>query len=80
MNGALFSVNRLCAGYGDHLCVADVSLDVRRGEILCLVGESGCGKTTLLRALLASPETRLFSGEIALEGASLSALSGKSRS
>ena len=79
MNGALLSVNRLCAGYGEHLCVADVSLDVHRGEILCLVGESGCGKTTLLRALLASPETRWLSGEIALEGASLSALSGKSR-
>lgn len=79
MSGALLSVTRLYAGYGEHLCVADVSLDVHRGEILCLVGESGCGKTTLLRALLASPETRLFSGEIALEGASLSALSGKSR-
>ena len=79
MSEALLSVARMCAGYGDRLCVADVSLDLRREEILCLVGESGCGKTTLLRALLASPGTRWFSGEITLEGASLSALSEKAR-
>ena len=79
MSEALLSVSHLCAGYGDHLSVADVSLALRRGEILCLVGESGCGKTTLLRALLASPDTRWFSGEIALDGASLSALSEKAR-
>ncbi len=79
MSEALLSATRLCAGYGDHLCVADVSLALRRGEVLCLVGESGCGKTTLLRALLASPDTRWFSGEITLEGTSLSALSEKAR-
>ena len=79
MSEALLSVSGLRAGYGNHLSVADVSLDLRRGECLCLVGESGCGKTTLLRALLASPDTRWFSGEITLDGRSLSALSEKAR-
>lgn len=36
---------------GEHLVAKDVSLRVRAGEIVCLVGKSGCGKTTILHAL-----------------------------
>ena len=39
-----------------HLAVEDLTLDVRDGEIVCLLGPSGCGKTTLLR-LIAGFET-----------------------
>ncbi len=35
--------------YGQVEAVSDISLDVAPGEIICLVGHSGCGKTTLLR-------------------------------
>ncbi|MBB4423921.1 putative spermidine/putrescine transport system ATP-binding protein [Bradyrhizobium sp. CIR48] len=35
--------------YGDTAAVADISLQARRGELLCLLGPSGCGKTTTLR-------------------------------
>src|SRR5258708_19692716 len=37
---------------GNVRAVDDVSFDIRRGEIFGLVGESGCGKTTLRRTLL----------------------------
>lgn len=42
----------LCAvgkRYGNVAAVADVSLEVARGEFVCLLGPSGCGKTTTLR-------------------------------
>lgn len=52
--------------YGDADALHDVSLHLRRGEIMALVGPSGCGKTTLLRACagLLSPT----SGHIELAG------------
>jgi oligopeptide transport system ATP-binding protein len=52
--------------------VDDVSLTIREGEILGLVGESGCGKTTLSRTIMQI--IRPTSGRIVLEGKVLSSL------
>jgi phosphate transport system ATP-binding protein len=41
----------LSIAYGKKLAVNQVSLTVRKGEVLALIGPSGCGKTTLLRSL-----------------------------
>jgi putrescine transport system ATP-binding protein len=56
--------------FGDFLAVDAVSLDVRRGEIFCLLGGSGSGKTTLLR-MLAGFETP-SSGSIYIDGQDMS--------
>jgi branched-chain amino acid transport system ATP-binding protein len=50
-NEPLLSVNGLSAGYGGMPALRNVSLKVRRAEIVALVGSNGAGKTTLLRAL-----------------------------
>ena len=52
--------------FGDFVAVDNVSLSVLKGEIFCLLGGSGCGKTTLLRMLAGfeSPS----SGKIFIDG------------
>ena len=45
-------VRGLTVGFGEHTVLDHLSVDVRRGEILGLVGGSGSGKSVLLRALI----------------------------
>src|SRR6188768_2061522 len=44
-------VDRITKKFGDFVAVDDVTLDIYPKEIFCLLGGSGCGKTTLLRML-----------------------------
>jgi putrescine transport system ATP-binding protein len=59
-------IERISKSFGDFTAVNDVSLKVYKGEIFCLLGASGCGKTTLLRMLggFESPT----SGKILIDG------------
>jgi putrescine transport system ATP-binding protein len=59
-------VERISKSFGDFTAVNDVSLKIYKGEIFCLLGASGCGKTTLLR-MLGGFETPT-SGKILIDG------------
>ena len=59
-------VERLTKKFGDFVAVDDVTLDIYPKEIFCLLGGSGCGKTTLLR-MLAGFE-RPTSGKVFIDG------------
>jgi len=39
------------AGYDEHQVLGNINLEVHRGEILALIGQSGCGKSTMLRCI-----------------------------
>jgi phosphate transport system ATP-binding protein len=63
--------------YGENWVVRDVSLPVRQGEVLALIGASGSGKTTLLRSLNRLTEITAGAaraGEITLDGTDIHAL------
>ena len=79
MNDVTLSVSHLTVGYTDHPAAANVSFTRPRGEILCLVGESGCGKSTILKGLMAAPEIQLLGGSIKLGDTLLSELPIKER-
>jgi peptide/nickel transport system ATP-binding protein len=80
VSAAVVSVRGLHVWYateGDPARAVDgVSLDVRAGETLGLVGESGCGKTTLGRAILGLlPDSAAVAGEVRFQGRDLVGLS-----
>ena len=66
-----FRLRNAAAGKADRLAVLrNVSFDVAQGEVVSLIGESGCGKTTLLRAIQGL--VRIDSGSVHVDGVAVS--------
>src|SRR6185436_10996557 len=70
---AIISIRGVSMSYGGRRVLDGVDLDVRRGEILVLLGGSGSGKTTLLKHVLglAKPEA----GSITMNGVDITCCS-----
>ncbi len=62
----IIEVENLTARFGDDTIFADVSFQVFQGEILVILGGSGCGKTTLLKHLIGL--YRPYTGRILING------------
>ena len=65
-------VSHLTGHYGETQALHDISLEVREGEIVCLLGRNGAGKTTTLRAIMGILQKR--GGEITVKGQSTAGL------
>ncbi len=68
---ALLTVRGLEVAYGGIRAVKGIDLEVRRGELVALIGANGAGKTTTLKAIARALPVR--SGEITFEGRSINA-------
>ena len=62
-------INKVSHRFSENAALKDISFECKGGEVTCLIGHSGCGKTTLLRLLAGL--LPLQSGEIVLNGSTL---------
>lgn len=72
MNAPLLKVDGLNAFYGRAQILFDVSLEVRRGEVVALMGRNGAGKSTTMKSIMGLMARR--EGAIQFDGADISAL------
>ena len=71
-NLPLLRVQNLSVAFGGIEAVRDLSLDVRQGELVTLIGANGAGKSTTLRAITATLPAAKCSGQIVFDGQDLS--------
>jgi branched-chain amino acid transport system ATP-binding protein len=66
MSAPLLAIRDLHAAYGNIEALKGIDLDVKRGEIVALIGANGAGKSTLMMTVFGRPRAR--SGEILFDG------------
>ncbi|MCP5426371.1 MAG: ATP-binding cassette domain-containing protein [Gammaproteobacteria bacterium] len=63
------SVRHLKMGYGSRVLLQDASFDVFRGEIMVILGGSGCGKSSLMKNIIGLYQP--MAGEVLIDGQSI---------
>lgn len=74
---SVLQLQNVSAGYRGHPVLTDINLSINASEICILLGENGCGKTTLLRTIQGS--IPLSAGQIIINGVDLASTSVKQR-
>ena len=71
----LLQIDKMNVLFGEHQVLRDISMKIRSGETIAIIGESGCGKTVLLKTMigLIPPTT----GTVSFKGRDLSQLNDK---
>ena len=59
-------IKEVSCGYGGKKILSDVNFDIETGDILCILGPNGVGKTTLFKTILGF--LKLQGGQIFLDG------------
>ena len=67
----MLKVEGLRCNYGTASILEDVSIEVRDGEVLALLGRNGMGKTTLVRALAGIDPPQVVAGSVSYQGEEL---------
>ena len=62
---SLLELNKVTAGYGQTPVLFDVDMSIQKGDMVCLVGRNGVGKTTLLRSIIGL--NKLSSGSLTFD-------------
>jgi branched-chain amino acid transport system ATP-binding protein len=70
----IFEINNLNVNYGAIKALDDVSFSVNEGEIVCLLGANGAGKTTIMKSIMGLLDIK--QGEILFKSKSIRHLSG----
>ncbi len=67
----MLEIAGVCAAYGEARVLNEVSMRVREGEIVALLGRNGMGKTSLVRAVMGLGSPRVTAGSIKLDDTQL---------
>jgi iron complex transport system ATP-binding protein len=70
----MLKIEKLRSGYHGVDVIQDIALTAERGEVLCIAGPNGCGKTTLLKSIA---HIIPYRGSVTLDGREVSSFSGK---
>lgn len=66
----MLKIDNMSLAYGDNIVLNNINLALEKGESACLIGPSGSGKSSLLRAIAGFEQVR--SGEVSIDGARVS--------
>ena len=69
----ILEVNNISFSYEDNLIFENISFSIKKGDVLCILGPNGTGKTTLIKCLNGLHD--IDSGEILINGENIETLS-----